>query len=47
MIPLRMYFNNGLVKMELALARGKTLYDKRQTDKKRAMDRAAKEALKY
>lgn len=47
MVPLRMYFNNGLVKMELALARGKTLYDKRQTDKKRAMDRAAKEALKY
>lgn len=46
-VPLKMYFNNGLVKMEIGLARGKTLYDKRQSDKKRAMEKAAKEALKY
>ena len=46
MVPLKMYFNNGKVKMEVALARGKTLYDKRQTDKERSMERAAKQAMK-
>jgi SsrA-binding protein len=44
-VPLAMYFNeNGRVKVELAVARGKKLYDKREDLKKRedrrAMDRA-------
>jgi SsrA-binding protein len=30
LIPLRLYFRRGRVKLELALARGKKLYDKRQ-----------------
>ncbi|HBG22588.1 MAG TPA: SsrA-binding protein, partial [Peptococcaceae bacterium] len=30
LIPLRLYFKTGKVKVELALARGKKLYDKRQ-----------------
>ena len=45
-IPLKIYFNNGLVKIEVALAKGKTLYDKRQSDKQKTMERAAKAALK-
>ena len=47
LVPLKLYFNHGLVKMELALATGKKLYDKRQDmakkDAKREMDRALKE----
>lgn len=48
LVPLKMYFkDNGLVKVELALARGKKLYDKRasmkERDAKREIDRALKE----
>ena len=45
-IPLKIYFKDGLVKVEIALAKGKTLYDKRQSDKQKTMERAAKAALK-
>jgi len=45
-VPLRLYFKDGRVKIEIALAKGKTLYDKRETDKKRSMDKAAKQALR-
>ena len=45
-IPLKLYFNKGRVKVEIALAKGKSLYDKRQSDKQRTMDLAAKQALK-
>jgi SsrA-binding protein len=47
LVPLKLYYKHGLVKMELALATGKKLYDKRQDmakkDAKREMDRALKE----
>ena len=47
LVPLKLYLKHGLVKMELALATGKKLYDKRQDmakkDAKREMDRALKE----
>src|SRR6201992_4394150 len=40
LIPLKLYFNEkGRAKLELALARGKKLYDKRETEKKRSWDR--------
>ncbi|MGD9487143.1 MAG: SsrA-binding protein SmpB [Calditrichaceae bacterium] len=43
LIPLKLYFKNHLVKLELALARGKRKYDKRaaiaERDMKRDMDR--------
>ncbi len=40
LVPLRLYFNErGRAKIELALARGKKLYDKRQTEKKRSWER--------
>jgi len=39
-VPLKVYFNDkGRAKVELALARGKKLHDKRETDKKRTWDR--------
>ena len=34
LIPLKIYLKGGIIKMELALGRGKKLYDKRQTMKK-------------
>jgi SsrA-binding protein len=40
LIPLKLYFNErGKAKLELALARGKKLFDKRDTEKKRSWDR--------
>jgi SsrA-binding protein len=46
LVPLRLYFKNGLAKVEIAVARGKQRYDKRQALKKaeakREMDRAKK-----
>ena len=40
LVPLKLYFNEkGRAKIELALARGKKLYDKRQTEKKRSWER--------
>ncbi len=40
LIPLKIYFNNkNIAKVELALARGKKLYDKRQTIKQRDIER--------
>ena len=39
-VPLKLYFNEkGRAKVELALARGKKLHDKRETEKKRSWDR--------
>ena len=35
LVPTKMYFKNGKVKVEIAVAKGKKLYDKRQTKKKR------------
>jgi SsrA-binding protein len=46
LVPLRMYFKNGRAKVELGVARGKKLYDKRESIKqretRREMDRAMK-----
>ena len=40
LVPLRLYFNNrGIAKLELGLAKGKRLYDKRQSEKKKDWDR--------
>ena len=48
LVPLKLYFKDALVKMEVALCRGKHTYDKKQTiadrDIKRATDRAIKNA---
>jgi len=40
LVPLKLYFNEkGRAKIEIALGRGKKLYDKRQTEKKRSWER--------
>ncbi len=40
LIPLKLYFNKrGFAKLELALAKGKKIHDKRETEKKRDWDR--------
>jgi len=39
LIPLRLYFKKGYAKVELALARGKKLYDKRATTREREVKR--------
>lgn len=46
-IPLRIYLNKGLAKVEIALAKGKQLYDKRLDAKVRSMKLEASKALKY
>lgn len=39
-VPLKLYFNEkGRAKLEIAIARGKKLHDKRETDRKRSWDR--------
>lgn len=38
-VPTRMYFKQALVKVEIAIAKGKKLYDKRETIKKREINR--------
>lgn len=50
LVPLKIYFTHGLAKVELALATGKKLYDKRddmaERDAKREMDRAFRDRQK-
>lgn len=46
LIPLKLYFKNGKVKVELAVAKGKRNYDKRDTIKKREADREIARAMK-
>ena len=50
LVPLQVYFKGSLVKVEIGLARGKKLYDKRasmkERDTKREIDRALKERVR-
>jgi SsrA-binding protein len=46
LVPLKMYLKNGKVKIELGLAKGKSLYDKRETLKKRSADREIEKVMK-
>ncbi|MSO30119.1 MAG: SsrA-binding protein SmpB [Acidobacteria bacterium] len=46
LVPLRMYFKNGRVKMAVALAKGKQAHDKREAIKKRDTDRETRAAVK-
>jgi SsrA-binding protein len=41
-----MYFKNGRVKVALALAKGKQAHDKRETIRKREVDRETRAAIK-
>jgi len=45
-VPLSVYFNKGLAKVEIALAKGKNLYDKRVALKKKETDREIQRGIK-
>src|SRR3990170_1763136 len=46
LVPTRMYFKNGHVKVAIALAKGKQAHDKRETVKKRDAERETRAAVK-
>ena len=46
LIPLKAYFKNGRVKVEIGLARGKKAHDKRESIKKKDIDRETRQAVR-
>jgi SsrA-binding protein len=46
LVPVRLYFKNGRVKVAVSLAKGKKDYDKRETIKRREADRETRAAIK-
>jgi SsrA-binding protein len=47
LVPVRMYFSKGRVKVAVSLAKGKKEYDKRETIKRREVDRETRAAMKH
>lgn len=45
-VPLRLYFAKGLIKLEVAICKGKQLHDKRETVKKKEAMKEASRAMK-
>lgn len=45
-VPLKLYLKGPWVKAEIGIVRGKKLYDKRETEKRREQDREARDAMK-
>jgi SsrA-binding protein len=45
LIPTRLYFRNGKLKVEIAVAKGKQNWDKRETERRKTADKEAKEAM--
>jgi SsrA-binding protein len=45
-VPLRMYFKKGRIKLAIALAKGKKVYDKRESIRRREVDRETRAAVK-
>jgi SsrA-binding protein len=46
LVPLRVYLKRGRIKVELGVARGKKLIDKRETERRKEADREARAAMK-
>lgn len=46
LVPLQMYLKDGRVKVQLALVKGKQAYDKRETIRRREIDRETRAAVK-
>jgi len=46
LIPTKMYLKKGHIKCEIALAKGKKLYDKRETERRKEDNREAQKAMK-
>lgn len=47
LIPLKLYFKNGYAKLEIGLAKGKKLFDKKRDLTQKAIQREAERELKY
>ena len=47
LVPLRVYLKRGKIKIELGVARGKKLIDKRETVRRKEADREARAAMKH
>lgn len=47
LVPVKLYFKNGKAKIELAIARGKHTFDKKETIKQRDIEREMKKSMKY
>lgn len=45
LVPTKLYFRNGRVKVEIAVARGKQNWDKRETERRKTADQEAREAI--
>jgi len=46
LVPTKLYLKNGLVKVELALGKGKKLHDKRESEREREMDAEARAGMR-
>lgn len=46
LVPIKIYFQHGKAKCEIALAKGKKLFDKRETEKRKTAEREARQAIK-
>jgi len=46
LVPTKMYFKGGRIKVEIGVAKGKKLYDKRETERRREADREARASIK-
>ncbi|MBA3256422.1 MAG: SsrA-binding protein SmpB [Pyrinomonadaceae bacterium] len=46
LVPTRVYLKNGRIKLEVGVARGKKMYDKRETEMRRMIDRETQAQLK-
>lgn len=46
LVPLRVYFKGGRAKVEIALVRGKKLFDKRETEKRKETEREMAKVMK-
>ncbi|MBP6821285.1 MAG: SsrA-binding protein SmpB [Acidobacteria bacterium] len=46
LVPTKFYFKGNLIKCEIGLAKGKKLYDKRETEAKKTQEREARAAMK-
>jgi SsrA-binding protein len=47
LVPLRLYFKDGKIKLAVSLARGKQAHDKREAIRKREVDRETRAAVKH
>jgi SsrA-binding protein len=45
-VPLSIYLKGNRIKVEIALARGKKLYDKRQAEREKTLEKEARDAMK-